>query len=407
MAARVSMSAGRALAGVVTPIYLALEGFSAIELSEYVLVVALASAVMSALIGTSADRIGRRPFLVALPLLTAAAGATFAVSSSHLLLFVMGALGSFGRGAGAGAGAVGPYQPAESAFVTDAIEPRFRNDMFGRLTFGSSAGATVGALLALLVPAATVHGAAATSLFRDAFVAIAVVSAAAGLIALGLVEPARPPRPAGPVVKRSRFPRRSRWLLYRLWLTNTLNGFAVGMFGPFITYWFYRRYGVGAAEVGTLFAVINVATMASSLSAAGLARRWGLVRTVSLVRIAQAVLIVPMVLSPSFLLAGAVYLVRMIVQRIGLPLRQSYSLGLADPDERASVAALSNLPSQLAMSGSPLLTGYLFEEVSLSLPFEIAAFFQMLNAVSFWVLFRRHPPEEEQSRPATGGRSDR
>jgi predicted MFS family arabinose efflux permease len=119
-----------------------------------------------------------------------------------------------------------------------------------------------------------------------------------------------------------------------------------------------------------------------------------------------------MVLAPTFAAAGGVYFLRMVVQRIGLPLRQSYAVGLADPAERASVAALSNVPSQLAMSASPLLTGYLMEEVSLSLPFEIAAFFQAINAGTFWVLFRRHPPEEEGGQapapvpgrePATGG----
>jgi len=408
MLARITMSVGRALAGVVTPIYLALKGFNAFELSEYVLVVALCAAGLSAVVGLWSDQVGRRPFLIGMPMLTAIAGGIFAFSGSVPMLFVFGALGSFGRGAGAGAGAVGPYQPAESAFVTDLVEPRFRNAAFGRLASASAAGSTLGGLLALLVSSAHLHGAAATAAFRPAFLAIAVASAVAGLAAVWLVEP-RPPRPlrrrparAGDETPRSKGPRRlklpqkSRWLLYRLWATNTVNGLAIGMFGPFVTYWFFRRYGASAAEVGVLFAIINVVSMVSTLSAAGLARRWGLVRTTSLVRTAQALLLVPMVLSPTFALAGAVYLVRMVVQRIGMPLRQSYTIGLADPEERASIAALSNLPSQLAMAGSPLVTGYLFDEVSLSLPFEIAAVLQFANAASFWVLFRKHPPEEER-----------
>ncbi|MDA8062997.1 MAG: MFS transporter [Actinomycetota bacterium] len=415
MVARISMSVGRALAGVVTPIYLALRGFSAFELSEYVLVVALCAAGLSASVGLWSDQVGRRPFLVGMPMLTALAGVIFAFTGSVPLLFVFGALGSFGRGAGAGAGAVGPYQPAESAFVTDQVDPRFRNAAFGRLASASAAGSVVGGLLALLVSSAHLHGAAATAAFRPAFIAVAVVSAIAGLCALWLVEPSRSGSP-GPRSgqagsrrasgeRRWRLPQKSRWLLYRLWATNTVNGMAVGMFGPFVTYWFYRRYGASAAEVGVLFAVINVVSMFSTLSAAGLARRWGLVRTTSVIRSAQALLLVPMVLSPSFAIAGAVYLVRMVVQRIGMPLRQSYAIGLADPAERASVAALSNLPSQLAMAGSPLLTGYLFEEVSLSLPFVIAAGLQFLNAASFWLLFRRHPPEEERSADGPGARS--
>ncbi len=401
--ARVAMSCGRALAGVVTPIYLALEGFSALEISLYVVVVSLASAAMSALIGASADRIGRKPFMVGLPLLTAAAAVVYAITAIHPVLFLAGALGSFGRGAGAGAGAVGPYQPAESAFATDNIAPEHRNSMFGRLAFASSGGATAGGLLALLVTSSHVHAAAATVTFRASFVAIAVVSSLAGLIAVGLDEPARPLRKAGQ--HHLHWPRRSGWLVYRLWITNSFNGAAVGMLGPFLTYWFFRRYGVGAAEVGVLYSVVNALTMASSLSASGLARRYGLVRTSAVMRAAQGLLVVPMVLAPNFELAGAVYLVRMVTQRISLPLRQSYTLGLAEPDERAAVAAISNLPSQLAMSSSPLLTGYLFDEISLNLPFEVAAALQLVNAGLWWQLFKDHPPEEERNPGAGRNRS--
>lgn len=413
LGARLVMSAGRSLAGVLVPIYLAVEGFSGLELAAYVLVVAVTSAVLSTLIGSASDQVGRRPFLICLPLVTALGGLAFAFSRSVAVLFVMGALGSLGRGSGAGAGAVGPYQPAESAYVTETLPGQHRNSAFGRLSFASSLGALAGGLLSLLVPSGHLHVAAATAVFRGGFLAVAVVSALAGLIAIGLSEPERDGRARGEPgagqsrgIRRPRMPRRSRWLLYRLWITNTFNGVAIGMFGPFITYWFYRRFGAGPAQVGVLFAVINAVTMFATLSAAGMARRWGLVKTVTVARSLQAILIVPMALAPSFAAAGGWYLLRMIVQRIGLPLRQSYSIGLADPAERGAVAALSNLPSQLAMSVSPLFTGYLMDEVSLSLPFEIAAFFQFLNATSFWALFRKHPPAEELARaepvPASG-----
>ncbi len=392
------MSVGRALAGVVTPIYLAVIGFGPLELSVYIMVVAGASALLSTGIGTFSDRVGRRVFLVVVPLFTGAAGSIFALTTSHPALFIAGALGSFGRGAGAGAGTIGPYQPAESAYVTERVTAQHRNAVFGRLTFASSVGAALGGLLALLVPSIHAHAKAPVDLFRAAFVAIAVVSILAGLVALALREDRRPWRAA--TTRRPQFPRRSRWLLYRLWVTNTLNGTAVGMFGPFLTYWFYRRFGVGPAAVGVLFTIINVATMASSLSAASWARRWGLVRTVSVVRVLQSLLIIPMVLAPNFVLAGSWFLVRMLVQRIGLPLRQSYVVGLADPDERASVTALSNLPSQIATSLSPLLTGYLFAEADLVVPFEIASVLQLANALTFWAFFHDHPPEEESIAPA-------
>ncbi len=398
--ARLLMSIGRALAGVITPIYLAVIGFDALELSVYVMVVAAISALLSTLVGTLSDRVGRRVFLVVVPLLTCGAGVAFALTGSHLVLFVTGALGSFGRGAGAGAGGVRPYQPAEAAYVVERVTPVHRNAVFGRLAFASSLGASLGGLMALTIPSLPRHSSDATATFRVAFLLVAAVSAAAGIVALALHEEHHEPRRGNWL--RPRLPTRSRWLLHRLWITNTLNGAAVGMFGPFITYWLYRRFSAGPAEVGVLFTIVNVATMASSLSAASWARRWGLVRTVSVVRVLQSILIIPMVLAPNFIIAGAWYLLRMLVQRIGLPLRQSYVLGLADEGERASVTALSNLPSQVATAVSPLFTGYLFAEADLLLPFEIAAVLQLGNAVTFWFFFHDHPPEEELDQARRG-----
>lgn len=399
--ARLFMSTSRALAGVLMPVYLALIGFSAFQLGELALAVGLATAVLSTAIGLTSDRTGRKPFLIVVPLLAAMAGVVFAISRNPVVLVVAASIGSFGRGAGASAGMVGPYQPAELALVTETTPPARRNIAFGRLAFSSSIGAFAGGLLALLAGHVTTGGAAATAAFRLPFLVTALAATAAGILAFALVEPDRPPLAAG-ASRRPRLPRRSMPLLLRLWATNSVNGLAIGMFGPFVTYWFFRRYGVGPGQIGVLFAVINAATAVSTLSAAGFARRWGLVRTVVIVRVVQAVLLVPMVLAPSFVLAGAVYLVRMIVQRIGMPLRQSYVLAMADPGERAAVGALSNLPSQAAMSVAPIAAGYLFDEVSLTLPFLIAGALQFVNAGMYWAFFRRLPPEEElAARPAS------
>ena len=90
---------------------------------------------------------------------------------------------------------------------------------------------------------------------------------------------------------------------------------------------------------------------------------------------------------------------------MGLPLRQSYTQDLAHPEERASLAAVSQLPAQATMAGGQVLAGYLFDEVSLAAPFELAAFVQGLNAVAYWVLFDRAGPataEAAASSPAVG-----
>ena len=411
IAARASMSASRALAGIITPIYLSLLGFSGVALGIAFTIVALTSAVLSALIGSLSDRVGRKVFLVVIPLLGALAAVVFAFSSTTAVLMIAAALGSFGRGAGAGAGMVGPYQPAEQALLADAVPARRRTDLFGRVAFASSLGALIGGPLAALAvtPAAGAAGAQVTADYRLAFLAAALTAALAGLIVLPISEPRRAPAPARADGKRASLLRPSlsagTWrTLWRLLATNSVNGLAIGFFGPFITYWLFRRYGATPGMVGALFTIVNLAALVANLMAARFAARMGLVNAIFWGRLIQALLIVPMVLAPTFWLAGAVYLVRMMAQRMALPLRQSYVMGVIPSSERGTAGALSNLPTQITSAVSPIAAGYLFDEVSLALPFEVGAALQGVNAVLFYLFFRNLPPPEERApSPANGG----
>jgi len=390
--ARIAMSVGRAVAAVVTALYLAAVGFSAVRIGVLFVCVTIVSALMSSAIGLVADRVGRRPFLVAVPLLAAAAGIAYAISRDTVVLFVAASLGSFGRGAGAGAGNVGPYQPAESALVAETVRPENRAAAFARLSFVSSIGALLGGLAAAVVrthPGMT--AAQATVAYRPAFLIAAALAVVSGVLALWIREPAHEGGHTGRQ-RLPRWPRRSWPALWRFWVTNSINGAGIGMFGPFVSYWFFRRYGASPATIGLLFALINVGTLLPTLAASRIARRLGTVRAIVAVRVIGGALLVPMVLAPSFWLAGTLYFVRMMVQRVGLPLRQSFTQDMADPRERASVAALSNLPAQATMAGGQATAGWLFDQVDLAAPFVLAAVFQIANAVAYWALFSRRPP---------------
>lgn len=409
---RCAMSVARAIAGVVTALYLAAVGFSALEIGALFLVVTVMSAVISTAVGMTSDRVGRKPYLVAVPLLAAVSAGVFTLSRDPVLLFVFAALGSFGRGQGAGGGTVGPYQPAESAFVAESVPPSARPAAFGRLAFVAAAGAIVGSLLAGLARNhRRMSAAVAMASYRPAFVAAGLLAAVAAVAALWLHEPggrwgwrhlpastAPDPRPtAGPrrPVRRSRisWPRRSWPALWRLWVTNGVNGLGIGLLGPFLSYWLGRRYGANPATIGLLFALVNLGSLVTTLTAAGVGRRLGTVRAIVAVRVVGGVLTIPMVLAPTFWLAGAAFFVRMMAQRTGMPLRQSFTQDLAHPDERSSVAALSLLPAQGTMAASQVLAGYLFEEVGLAAPFELSALFQLANAGLYGLLFGPARPE--------------
>jgi hypothetical protein len=50
------------------------------------------------------------------------------------------------------------------------------------------------------------------------------------------------------------------------------------------------------------------------------------------------------------------------------------------------------------MAGSQVLAGYLFDEISLSAPFELAAVFQCLNAILYGLFFGRSKHRNQTGR---------
>jgi sugar phosphate permease len=401
--ARVAMSVSRAIAGIAVPLYLATLGFNGVELGILYLIVALVAAGMSSGIGFATNKVGAKSFMIIVPAMVAVAGVVYAFSSDTAILFIFAALASFGRGAGAGAGMVGPYQPAESQLIVNSITPANRNKAFSMVSLASTVGALIGTGLAALSGHEHVVRAAAVAVFRPSMLLASLAALIASIIAIFLSShPAKASHPtAHQQDKVFAFPKRSRWLLYRLWVTNTLNGAAVGMFGPFVTYWLFIRYHANEVTIGELYLVVNIITLGSGLIAPRVAARFGTVRITSWLRIAQGLLLIPLALSPTFVIAGVIYTIRMFAQRVALPLRQSYVLAMADPSEQARVAALSNLPSQIVMAVSPTLTGYLLDDVSLSLPFEIASVIQTISAFAYYFFFKNAaPPEELADKPA-------
>jgi predicted MFS family arabinose efflux permease len=210
---------------------------------------------------------------------------------------------------------------------------------------------------------------------------------------------ARQRRSAQDASQRQQRRRQSFSVIRRLAFTNFVNGIGVSFYSPFVSYYFYTRFGQSSASIGLLFALVSITSLIPYFVGPALAARAGLVNTVVGIRVAGVVLLALLPLMPVYVFAALCYLLRMVVQRASVPLRQSFSMGVVSPEDRATVASLSNVPSQVAAAAVPPLAGRIFDTVSAVLPFELGSFFQLINAVSYYVLFRREQlPEEGVSR---------
>ena len=404
-------SATQAYLVIVVPLYLAALGYNAMHIGLMFAIVAIASAVMAALTGIMSDRFGRKTMLVVISLMTAAGGAVFAFATGFVVLTMAAAIGTIGRGGGAGsAGAFGPYYPAEQPLIAEQVSDLDRTTAFGALSFIAVLGGAAGSLLAW-----------APKLMRQVFglpivegyQALFILTAVVGLAMVAVVMPVREspsasahrsdPRRAPQLETASHgalvlgLSRTSWRLVSRFMVTAATNGLAIGMLGPLLVYWFYRRFGVDAAEIGRLYFVLNLVAAAPYLLAGRMAARFGSVNAVVVCRAVASVLLGVMVVMPSFWLAGLLYGARMIFNTLSIPVRQSFLMGVIPPAERSSAAGMASFPAQVGSSISPYVAGYLMQQVSLELPLELAALLQAINATLYYFFFRAVLPPEEIS----------
>jgi MFS family permease len=393
-AGRFIRSMTQATLGVIVPLYLLARGYGPTSAGLLIAAGTAASAVLTLFVGWLADRIGRKPILVAFGAITAAGCAVFALHPPFVVLVIAGALGTIGQGGGvASGGAFGPYYPAEQALIAELSGDERRTAVFARLSligaFGGILGASFAALPRLLVGVGWGR--------IGAYQAVFWISMIAGIALALVVVPIREARPQRGGDKRVRHLAPStRGIIARFMVTNATNGLAVGYLGPILVIWFHARYGVNSAQVAALYTAINIASILPYLGVTRVVRLFGgAVRMVVMLRVVACALLAAIPLASTFWIAGTIYLVRMLINVATMPVRQSYVMGIIPPHERSRAAALSNLPSRLGAMIGPATAGTMIESGLIVLPLEIAAVFQLANAALYWRFFHSIPPPEE------------
>jgi len=386
LVSRAARSFGMAIISIVLPLIVAHRGYGAGAAGLIFTAASAGAAVLLFLAGFIGDRVGRRPVLVALATLAAITTVGFGLASSYTLLVAFAFLGALARGGGAGSGgAWGPFAPVEQPLIAEIVPRTARAAALGQLSFIGVLAGAVGSLAAALPD--LLHG--LMSLTTGELMTMILAGAmqlAAGILVLWVREaPPAPPHPE----RGHHLSQQATGAIWRLSLTNSLNGFGVGFLGPFLTYWLEVRYHAGAAALAGLYTIANLVTAFPYLGAAQLARRLGSVRAILWTRLIGALFTACLPLSPTFALAGAVYVLRMMFQTVANPIRQSFVLDLVPPEERGRLNAASSVPSQVTTAVSPTVGGYLMQTLNLvGLPLELAALFQAANAVLFYGFFR-------------------
>jgi predicted MFS family arabinose efflux permease len=121
------------------------------------------------------------------------------------------------------------------------------------------------------------------------------------------------------------------------------------------------------------------------------------VRAVVALRVAGLASLMALPFAPNFGLAGALYVLRGMLNRGTTGARSALNVSIVRPQRRGFAASMANVSMQAPRAAAPMLTGVLFGAGDLALPFFIAAAFQGAYIGMYYWAFRHVDPRHAAS----------
>lgn len=362
------------------------QGRSPAQVGLLLTAIVAGSALMSLVVGTYGDRVGRRRFYAFLFLGMAAAGAAFGLSDYFWLLATVGLTGTLSTEVVES----GPFTSLELPMLSAELTGRARARIFGiynaLATLVGSFGALAAggpALLRQVWP-----GAPADQRWFLIFVPLGLLGAVAAWSLSGRVEESGTQGGRGMPLGRSK----GRVVgLSGLFALDSLGGGFVVQ--SFIAYWISLRFGTSLELLGTIFFTVGLLQAASFLVATRLAERIGLLNTMVFTHLPSNLLLAAIPLAPSLPWAVTLLLGRFALSQMDVPTRQAYVMALVDPEERTAAAAYTNTARYLVRPLGPAAAG-LAQQLALGMPFFLAGGLKAVYDLALWAWFRPVPLAE-------------
>ena len=397
-ATRISRLFAYGFLSVVLVLYLAQVGLTEMEIGLLLTLTLIGDTIISLWITTSADRLGRRRMLVVGTGLMIFAGVLFALTRNFVLLLIAATIGVISPSGYE----VGPFLSIEQAGLTEIIPTERRTQVFAWYNLVGSFATALGSLAGgSLVQALQGLGTKPLLSYRAVVLGYAAIGLLLGLLFTQLSSAVEVSQAADLSQKlKTRFGlHRSRGVVFKLSALFSIDAFAGGfVLQSILAYWFHVRYNVAPGTLGSIFFGANILAGISALSAAWVASKIGLIKTMVFTHIPSNILLILVPLMPNLPLAIIVLLMRFSISQMDVPTRQSYTMAVVAPDERSAAAGITGIARTTGASLSPVIAGPLLAKVTLlSIPFFLSGGLKIIYDLLLYRSFRSiKPPEESQ-----------
>ncbi len=397
---RIARMFGYGFLSVVLLLYLEQAGLKQVQIGLLLTLTLIGDTIISLWITTNADRVGRRRMLIAGAFLMVFAGALFSTTHSFVLLLIAATIGVISPSGYE----VGPFLSIEQAALSQIVSNEKRTQVFAWYNLVGSFATALGALAGgSLVQSLLNVGVSPFGSYRAIVIGYAVIGVMLGGLFTRLspaveVSKLSGPSPSTPAFKDRFGLHRSRGVVLKLSALFSVDAFAGGfVLQSILAYWFHVRFNVPPAILGSIFFGANILAGVSALTAAWVASKIGLIRTMVFTHIPSNILLIFVPLMPNLPLAIAVLLLRFSISQMDVPTRQSYTMAVVAPDERSAAAGITGIARTTGAALSPVITGPLLANAALlNLPFFLSGGLKIVYDLMLYRSFKTiKPPEEE------------
>ncbi|MGH2362060.1 MAG: MFS transporter [bacterium] len=350
---------------------------------------ALVETIFKTAWGSVADRIGRRPTIVAGLLLSSLAPLMMSVLRMPVLFIPLRVIDGIGSSA---------LWPGASAIVADASPPSRRATAMGTLNLFFLAGLALGPALGLFVVGFTGN-------YASGFYLASFLLASAALLAIALLRgvpehgDAAPsgtmvgyhglaPQPHLSEVMESA---RLSPLLLVMFMVAFVQMFAVGLLAPISVIYAKRVVGLPEQLIGTVFLVLVLSVAVASVPAGHLADSWGKGRTAAWGLALGAAGMWVLQTAPSLMVLGGASVMLGASYALTSPAWHALVSELAPPGRIGLAMGASQTAEGAGLVLGPLLGGVLWDTLGHRAPFVAAAILLTIGTAVLLISLRRHP----------------
>ena len=361
------------LLSIVLVLYLAEVGLKGWEIGLLLSLTLAGDTLISLWLTTTADRFGRRRILIVGAILMMLSGIVFLSTNSFLLLLIAATLGVISPSGNE----IGPFLSVEQAALSHIIPDESRTTVFAWYnlvgSFSTALGALAGGWIANISARFGMIGASAFHPVLLAYASIGLAMIFGFVLLSGAIEAKVEDKPLAP--KNSILGlHESKKTVLKLSLLFALDALGGGfVIQTVIAYWFYLRFQLDPALLGTIFLFANLLAGISALGAGWLARRIGLINTMVFTHLPSNLFLILVPLMPDLNWAIGLLLLRFSISQMDVPARQAYTMAVVRPDERSAAAGVTAVARSVGASISPMLATILVGTAGwMSLPFFLA-----------------------------------